>query len=266
LSLPPVSLPPAVLSLPPAARPFAHDGGPVGVVLCHGFTGSPASMQPWASYLADAGLTVRLPRLPGHGTDWHDLAITDWPDWFAAVDRSFAELRARCTTVFVMGLSMGGTLALRLAETHGPDVAGIVVVNPSILTRRRSFRLLPLIEPFVGSVKGIASDISVATADEFGYDRIPVSALRSLTALWRTTRAELDRIDQPLLVFRSVVDHVVEPENTVALLAGVRSTEKEERLLPDSFHVATLDVDAPAIFAGSLDFIQRHAPVGTVRD
>jgi carboxylesterase len=254
------------VSLPPEVRPFAHDGGPVGVLLCHGFTGSPASMLPWATYLADAGLTVRLPRLPGHGTSWHDLAITGWPDWFGAVDRAFDQLASRCSTVFVMGLSMGGTLALRLAETRGRQLAGIVLVNPSVLTTRRAFRLLPLIEPFVPTVKGIASDISAPGADEAGYDRIPVPALRSLAALWRLTRADLDRIDQPLLIFRSVVDHVVEPENTAAVLAGVRSVEKEERLLPDSFHVATLDVDAPMIFSGSLDFVHRHAPVGAVRD
>jgi carboxylesterase len=264
------------VSLSPDARPFAHDGGSagtgpdrlgsVGVVLCHGFTGSPASMLPWARFLADADLTVRLPRLPGHGTSWRDMAFTRWPDWYAAVDRSFDELAERCDSVFVMGLSMGGTLALRLAETHGPKVAGVVVVNPSLLTLRKSFRFLPLIEPFVPTVKGIASDINVSGADEVGYDRVPVPALRSLTALWRITRAELDRIEQPLLVFRSVVDHVVEPINTEVLLAGVRSTEKEERLLPDSFHVATLDVDAPTIFEGSLDFVRRHADAVAVRD
>ncbi len=254
------------MSLLPDARPFAHDGSRVGVVLCHGFTGSPASMRPWAQYLADAGLSVRLPRLPGHGTNWRDLALTRWPDWYAAVDRAFEELAARCDAVFVMGLSMGGTLALRLAEQHGPAIAGVVVVNPSLLTTRKSFALLPVIAPFVSTVKGIAGDISIPGPDEAGYERVPVPALRSLVAMWRVTRADLSRIEQPLLVFRSVVDHVVEAVNTEVLLAGVSSTQKQQRLLPDSFHVATLDVDAPAIFEGSLDFVRRHAAPVAVRD
>jgi carboxylesterase len=254
------------VSLLPDARPFARDGGRVGVVLCHGFTGSPASMLPWAQFLADAGLTVRLPRLPGHGTNWHDLALTRWPDWFGAVDHAFEELSTRCDAIFVMGLSMGGTLALRLAETRGPAVTGVVVVNPSLLTTRRSFALLPLLQPFMPTVTGIAGDISIPGGDESGYERVPVPALRSLAAMWRVTRDDLARIEQPLLVFRSVVDHVVEAVNTEMLLAGVRSAEKEERLLPNSFHVATLDVDAPAIFDGSLEFVRRHAALVAVRD
>ena len=46
----------------PGAEPFAADGGDMGVVLSHGFTGSPRSLRPWAEHLAAAGLTVRLPR------------------------------------------------------------------------------------------------------------------------------------------------------------------------------------------------------------
>jgi carboxylesterase len=241
------------------AEPFEHDGGPIGVVLCHGFTGSPVSMRPWADFLANAGLSVRLPLLPGHGTRWQDLAPVRWPQWYASVEDAFVDLRQRCERVFVMGLSMGGTLALRLAEVHGPDVAGVVVVNPSLMSLRRSFRLLPVLERLVPSVRGITNDVALAGISESGYPRVPLRALRSLTQLWSLTRGELDRIDQPLLVFRSAVDHVVEAENTAVLLAGIRSADVEERVLPDSFHVATLDHDAGTIFTGSLAFVRRQA-------
>ena len=99
----------------PGAEPFAADGSEVGVVLSHGFTGSPQSLRPWAEHLAAAGLTVRLPRLPGHGTRWQDLNDTRWPDWYGEVERAFDELRDHCRQVFGMGLSMGGTLVIRLA-------------------------------------------------------------------------------------------------------------------------------------------------------
>ncbi len=241
----------------PGARPFAHDGGRVGALLCHGFTGSPVSMRPWAQVLVDAGLSVRLPRLPGHGTNWRDLQLTGWPDWFATIEASFDELRARCDHVFLCGLSMGATLALRLAETRRDQVSGLIVVNPSLLSTRKSLRLLPVLEKVVPSVSGIGNDTVKPQIDEGGYGRTPLRALRSLTQLWAVTRADLAHVDQPILIFRSAVDHVVEPASTTLLLNSVHSTDVEERVLRNSYHVATLDNDAPLIFDGSLGFIRR---------
>lgn len=229
----------------------------VGVVVCHGFTGSPASMRPWAQFLADAGLAVRLPRLPGHGTRWQDLQLTRWPDWFGAVDAAFRDLRERHEHVFAVGLSMGATLALRLAEVHGSAVAGIVAVNPSLLSKRRAMRALPVLKNVVPAVKGIGGDIAKPGVSESGYDRMPLRALHSLTKLWAITRADLGRVDQPLLVFRSAVDHVVEPENSAVLLRGVTSSDVDERVLHRGFHVATLDYDADEIFTESIRFIRR---------
>jgi carboxylesterase len=241
----------------PGAEPFSHDGGRIGVVVCHGFTGSPASMRPWAQSLADAGLSVRLPRLPGHGTCWQDLQLTRWPDWFATVDRAFAALRRDCDAVFVAGLSMGATLALRLAETRGDQVAGIIVVNPSLMDRRPSLRALPLAEKIVPTARGIGNDVAKPGVREDGYGRTPLRALRSLTQLWALTRADLDCIEAPILVFRSAVDHVVDPANADLLLARIKSADVEERVLQRSFHVATIDYDAELIFADSLAFIRR---------
>src|SRR6516165_12269673 len=85
----------------PGTEPFEHDGGEVGVLLCHGFTGSPQSLRPWAEYLAERGLTVSLPLLPGHGTRWEDMQVTGWPDWYAEVDRELRALSERCRLVFV---------------------------------------------------------------------------------------------------------------------------------------------------------------------
>src|SRR5215469_15884993 len=110
----------------PGAEPFSADGGPVGVLVCHGFTGSPQTVRPWAEHLAAAGLTVRAPLLPGHGTTWQDLATTGWTDWYGAAERVFDELSGSCRRVFVAGLSMGACLALRLAQTRREAVSGVV--------------------------------------------------------------------------------------------------------------------------------------------
>ncbi|MGH8870045.1 MAG: alpha/beta hydrolase [Actinomycetes bacterium] len=244
----------------PGAEPYAADGGPLGVLLCHGFTGTPQSLRPWAEALAAAGHTVALPRLPGHGTRWQDLAVTGWQDWYAALERAFTDLSERCGSVFVMGLSMGGTLSLRLAEVHGPGVAGLVLVNPSLASEKAAIRLVGLARHVVRSAPGIGSDICKPGVVEVAYDRMPLAALHSLTELWALTRRDLPKVTQPVLLFRSAVDHVVEPSNARTLLSRISSTDVEERLCADSYHVATLDHDAPAIVEGSLDFLRRHSP------
>jgi carboxylesterase len=244
----------------PGAEPFTHVGGTTGALLCHGFTGSPQSLRPWAEYLAKAGLSVWLPRLPGHGTTWQDMARTRWEDWFAEVDRAFDELRAHADQIFVMGLSMGASMALRLAELRGPAVGGLVLVNPSVTADTRLVALAPVLKYLVPSVKGIASDIKKAQASELGYDRVPLAAAASLPGLWRTTQAQLADVTQPVLVYHSTIDHVVGPASLRVLRAALPSLEVRE--CADSYHVATLDNDAQAIFAGSLEFVRTHSQAG----
>ncbi|MCL9796996.1 alpha/beta hydrolase [Frankia sp. AgKG'84/4] len=241
----------------PGAEPFSSAGGPVGVLLVHGFTGSPGSMRPWGDALAAAGLTVACPRLPGHGTRWQDMVPTTWQDWYSTARGEFLRLRDECEQVFVMGLSMGGTLTLRLAEEHGADVAGLVTVNASLSTERRTAALAPLLAKFVPAVPGVAGDVKADGVPEVGYDRVPLRAFASLRQLWAVTRADLGRIVSPVLAFRSVVDHVVEPSSGALLLAGVRAPI-EERLLMNSYHVATLDNDKEKIFSDSLEFVRQH--------
>lgn len=244
----------------PGAEPFRHEGGEVGVLLCHGFTGSPQSMRPWARYLAEHGLTVSLPLLPGHGTRWEDMQLTGWPDWYAEVDRELRRLTDRCARVFVAGLSMGGALALRLAARHGDAVAGVVVVNPANKLHGLSAHALPVARHLVPSTKGIASDIAKEGSEELGYDRVPLHAAHSLRAFLRTVDGELPQVTQPLLLLHSPRDHVVPPADSARVLGRVSSVDVTEILLEQSYHVATLDHDADRIFEESLAFIGRLAP------
>lgn len=238
--------------------PFHHEGATdVGVLVCHGFTGSPHSVRPWAKHLAEQGWTVSLPLLPGHGTNWRDCNRTTWPDWYATVDVAFQRLRERCERVFVCGLSMGGTLALRIAEEHGAQVAGIVLVNPSVAMVRWDTRFLPVLAHVVPSVAAIGNDIAKPGILEGAYARTPVRAAASLRRFLGVVRADLARVTQPLLLLRSAQDHVVEPVNSALVLAGVASDDVQEIVLNESYHVATLDHDAPLIFDKTVEFINR---------
>jgi carboxylesterase len=244
----------------PGAEPYRHDGGDVGVLLCHGFTGSPQSLRPWAEHLAGQGLTVSAPLLPGHGTRWQDMQLTGWQDWYAEVDRELRTLAARCTRVFVCGLSMGGTLALRLAARHGAAVSGLVLVNPAVAMHDRAAVALPVIRHLVPSTRGLAGDIAKPTSAELGYGRVPLHAAHSLRRLFRLVDAELPRVTQPLLVLHSPQDHVVPPADSAHILRRVSSADVSERLLERSYHVATLDHDAELVFDATHAFISRLTP------
>jgi carboxylesterase len=251
-----------MVTVRPGAEAYRRDGGPVGVLLCHGFTGSPASMRPWADYLADRGASVVVPRLPGHGTTWQDMVTTRWVDWYAEDQRELLDLADRCPEVFVMGLSMGGTLALRLAEQHPEVVRGLVLVNASLRTDNKALAALPVLKSVVPSVKGLSNDIAKPGQDEVAYDRTPLKPLYSLTKFWRIVRDDLPQVKAPMLVYRSTQDHVVEESSFNLLIERSGSTEIEHHLLERSYHVATLDYDADEIFAGSWDFVTKHSQAG----
>lgn len=248
------------MALLAGAEPFVAEGTPdaPGVLLCHGFTGTPQSMRPWGEHLADEGFAVRCPRLPGHGTRWQEMNSTRWTDWYTALEVELDVLLARGRPVLVFGLSMGGTLALRLAQQR-PEVAGLVLVNPSLRTERRDAPLLPVLSRLVGSVAGVVGDIAAPGVTEVGYHRTPLKAAASLQELWGVVRADLGAVRVPVLLYRSRVDHVVEASSGLALHAGLGTADLTEVVLENSFHVATLDVDAPLIFAGSVELARRVA-------
>jgi carboxylesterase len=248
------------------AEPFSADGdsdlGRVGILISHGFTGTPASVAGWAKHLAAAGYSVRVPLLPGHGTSWQDMNTTGWPDWYGELERAYASLSAQCDQVVLMGLSMGGTLVTRLAEQVGDAVAGLVLVNASYGTKRRDARVARFVAPLLASRPGIGSDIKLQVAREPGYDRVPLRAFVSLQQLWKLVVADLAKVKAPVLYFHSTEDHVVDELSGQLLHAGATSTTVTEIALPNSYHVATLDNDAPQIFQTSAEFVGRVTRTG----
>jgi carboxylesterase len=241
----------------PEEQPFAHDGGRCGVVLSHGFTGTPASMRPWADHLVKAGYSVRLPLLPGHGGTWQETNKSNWQQWYGAIEQAFDELAERCEIVFAAGLSMGGALVTRLAEQKGDQIAGLVLVNPSFGSRRTSEKLAPYVSWLVRSRPSIGGDIKKPGVEEPANDRTPVVAGGSLVKFWKVVTADFDRITAPVRMYRSIEDHVVDDLSSQLLKKGAASTDVEEILLENSYHVATLDYDADRIFSGSVEFFQQ---------
>jgi carboxylesterase len=245
-------------TLIPGSAAFSHDGDDVGVLLIHGFTGAPGSLQAWAEHLAGQGYTVRLPLLPGHGTRWQDMNRTTFADWLGAVTASLQELTSSCRAVVVGGLSMGGTLTLRLAEIFPDAMAGIILVNPAVLTLRKDAKyLLPALRYIVPAYPGIAGDIAKPGIVEPGYKWVPVKAMYTLSRAWPVVRAELDKVTVPMLLLHSTIDHTVEPVNAQIVRDEVSSAQITDIPLERSYHVATMDYDAELIFTSSVEFIEK---------
>jgi carboxylesterase len=241
------------------AEPFSHDGSEVGVLLCHGFTGTPQSMRPWGQSLAARGYTVRIPLLPGHGTTWQEMNRTRWKDWYSCVDAAFRDLHQTCERVVVGGLSMGAALSLQLAQTHGPRISGLVLVNPAVKFDDPRTRLVPVLKHLVGSLEAVGNDIKKPGVTELAYTRTPLKAGHSQLVAWQSVIRDLPEITQPVLLLRSTQDHVIPASSSALILSRISSLDVTEVLLEDSYHVATIDNDAALIFDESAKFIERIA-------
>jgi carboxylesterase len=198
-------------------------------------------------------LAIAGPRLPGHGTRWEDLGGVTWLDWEREAAAGMANLAGRCHDVIVVGLSVGGTLALHLGAQRPDKLRGVIAINP--LIRRPEFALAPAIRLFTKSVRGIGNDIKKPGQDEVCYDRIPVRAISQLRKLMKRTDAELPALSLPLLVMASLHDHTVRPSNAERIMRRAGSERKDLVRLGNSYHVATLDYDAETIRDRTLEFL-----------
>lgn len=229
------------------AEPFSSAGSGDGVLVLHGFTGTPQSMRGLARAFADAGFSVELPLLPGHGTSVEDMAATGWDDWSSAAEAAFTELESRCGRVAVAGLSMGGTLACWLAAHH-PGIAALMVVNPALEPPAQSFLdiLNGILDSGVEVAPSIGNDVADPEARELAYDAVPVRCLLSLTEAQAALVGQLAQIRCPTLLMTSRNDHVV-PPSASDILAGAVTGPVERVWLERSQHVATLDYDRAEI-------------------
>jgi carboxylesterase len=225
-----------------------------GVLVVHGFTGSPHSMRPLAEAFAAAGYSVEMPLLPGHGTSVEDMIPQRFDDFTAAAEACYQELAARTEKVIVAGLSMGGTLTCWLAWRH-PEIAGIVLVNPLVAPPADSFRqiLTGTLDAGLDRMPGIGSDIAKEGVAELAYEATPIEPLLSLFDGVADLREHLGEITCPALLLQSRTDHVV-PSDSGDLFVEATGGAVERIWLENSYHVATLDNDADEIVKRAVAF------------
>lgn len=129
------------------ALPLSLPGGRVGALLIHGFTGTPRDLADLGRRLQSSGLSVSIPRLPGHGTNGKDFLQSGWRDWLRASVDAYADLRARCNAVHVVGFSMGAIIAVLLAAQF--PVTRLVLLAPALRTKNPILVFTPFIKLFV---------------------------------------------------------------------------------------------------------------------
>jgi carboxylesterase len=240
----------------PGAEPVSREGSgalaSVGILLVHGFTGSPTSLRPLCDLLSKRGFAVEMPLLPGHGTAPRDLLPFRYADWRAEALSALEKLRARTKHVIAVGLSMGGTLVLDLASSA--RMTGAVTINAQILDRGGAVvKLAPLIEKLVplapASAAGLTKNDIKKGGDENAYDWVAAAAGNSLVRALPEVRARLKDLTVPLLVIYSRDDHSVPTANSKAIpgLVGTKPEDVTVLELQDSYHVATLDNDLPLL-------------------
>lgn len=241
------------------AEPFFFQGDSTGCLLVHGFTGTPKEMRWMGEYLASqAGHTVLGVRLTGHATMMEDMARTRWQDWLVSVEDGLSLLQGVCTRIFVMGLSMGGALALLAANRY--PIAGVVsMAAPYDVPadwRLNVFGMMKFIKP--GIAKGPSDWQNLeAKARHIAYRAYPTTSVIELRKLLAEMRSGLPDIAIPVLLIHSRQDKSVLPKNMESIYARLGTKEKEMLWLDHSGHVVTCEPDRELVFNAAAKFVQR---------
>jgi carboxylesterase len=249
------------MTIMPGAGAYWFEGNEVGCLILHGFTGTPQNVRPLADYLARRGLAVSVPRIAGHGTTVQDLDATGPGDWLGTAEQALADLRSRCATVFVAGISLGGTYTLELARRHR-DLAGIVVMAAPVLDLEA---LNPVVEdpgrpaaiPAPWATVGVL--VNDLGAGGITYLEMPLNALERGMGLIKQVRDGLSQVTAPALLIYGDTDQIVDKANGPFVLDQIASTDKRLLPLPDSAHELTLDVDRERIMVEVYDFIRARS-------
>ena len=243
--------------------PFFLEGGPVGVLLSHGYTATPAEVRLLAERLHAAGHTVAGLLLPGHGSTPAEMSRCTWRDWAEAVEVEVRLLKERCATVFVGGESMGALLALYTASRH-PEIAGVLTYAPAMRIATHVVWASYLLSPFVPHVKKKPLELT----NEYwqGYTVHPIRALRQLHRLQLAVRQVLPRVRQPLLIVQARLDTAIDPRGVKEVFQRAGSRFKEYHWMEDSGHALILDKEIEVVSILTLRFMGKVLEGSNLRE
>jgi carboxylesterase len=243
----------------PTAEPFFFPGGTTGIVLVHGFTGSPKEMRGLGLYLHQKGHTTLGVRLTGHATQPVDLARTRWWDWLCTVEDGLNLLKGHCLKVFIVGLSLGGILSLVSAARYSFDGAA-ALATPYSLPKDWRMKIAKPLSFFYPQVKKKESDLrdQVALDAHVDYPTYPTRAIAELNGLIKILHTSLPSIKMPLLLINSKNDRTIPIDHSYQINNRVESKDVTQIFVEESSHVLTEDIDKDQVFFEVERFIALH--------
>ena len=242
----------------PNAEPFLIPGNQIGILLIHGFTGTPKEFREMGEALAEHGYSVLAPRLFGHATKIEDLNRARWMDWINSVEDGFHLLRGLTNKIIIVGLSMGGILSIVFASRRKVD--GLIAIStPYELPPDPRAKLLPILWPFISQMpKGEPDWVDPTPAeDHIDYVTYPTRAILELNSLLKEMRDVLPTISVPTLLIHSLKDGAVPYSHMQTIAAKIGSTNLTTVTLDNSGHVVTRDLQKEKAFHESASFIRK---------
>lgn len=234
---------------------YSAGTGRTGVLLIHGFTGSPGEMRPLGEYLEDLGYAVEIPILAGHCTSVEDINRTHYSEWLRSGEEAYQSLQRRTDKVVVIGHSMGGLVSIYLANRF--PVAGLVCSCAPVYLVNWLAWLTPVIGIFMPVRPDTASrnpDIDLYLG---GYRQMPVRAVANFTSLLRKIRREIGQVQAPILIQQARLDMTVRPESAPYLFDHVGSAQKQLKWYERSGHMVTVDVEKQQVWEDIVAFVKQ---------
>jgi carboxylesterase len=231
---------------------------PVGCLLIHGFSGSPAEMQWLGRYLADRGVRVEAVRLAGHGTQPKDLTYVTWRDWLHSAAEGLERLSHDGRKVVVIGFSMGSLLAMHLCAAYPELVAGVAAISPPIFFRDRRIHLIPVVRHLIHwhRVRRASNNTDPQAHTRYiSYRRYPLVAVDHLLDLMRATRKVLLDVRTPALIMHGMRDSVIHPKSARYLYKRIGSETKELVWWHNSGHGVVFDAERQAVWHKLWQFV-----------
>ncbi len=236
------------------AREFYFKGGNTGILLIHGFTGTPSEVRLLGEFLRDRGYTVKGILLKGHGTTLEDMRKCSYRDWIRGAVEGYKSLRQECDEVFAVGLSMGGLLSLYLAGNY--DIRGAVTLSAPIRIHGRSAALDFIEKNFRTYIlrSPVNKDINIIS-----YDKSPLISVHNLFKLIRHVKKNLEYIEKPVLIMQSYGDRTVSPLSANIIYNNIGSRDKSIIYLHNCGHVITCDNEKERVFREVYNFIKTKS-------